>query len=281
MTTQKIVPINVDRNVSFSDYKEFKESGKLLVSNMFYTYQGEGPFAGYPSVFLRLAGCNLGAKDDCPFCDTRFDFDKGVQWDIKELADELEKHADGKAGLLVVTGGEPMLQQEMLTKLFNELYARDSILENIQIETNGYFVKQDSFELCENDIYIVISPKVAATRGAYNKPKESWFNGIDSHAPNVTTFLKYVLTVDADSPYHGVPEVVLERCKGLNTRTILYVSGMAIYLKSYPENRISSIWQADEIDQLETAKNYRYTAQYALAHGLRVSFQSHLFGDVL
>lgn len=272
----KIIPINVDRNVSFADYRKVAAESKLLVSSMFYTYQGEGPFMLYPAVFLRLAGCNLGAKDDCPFCDTRFDFDKGVEWDVDALADKLHELADGKATVLVVTGGEPMLQQEVLTKLFNRLTEIDSILSIFQLETNGYFVKEDSFRLVEADVHIVISPKVAMTRGEYNKPRPSWFRG--GHAPNVTTYLKYVLEADPESPYSGVPPEVLNEAKFTDTR--LYVSGMAVYLKSYPEGRISSIWHKDEIDQDATAENYRYTAQYALSRGLMMSFQTHLFGAV-
>lgn len=285
MTHQKIIPINVDRNVSFADYRPFEEKKQLLVSSMFYTYQGEGPFQGHPAVFLRLAGCNLGAKEDCPFCDTRFDFDKGVVWNTKELAAELHRLGAGKAKVLVVTGGEPLLQQTALSDLFNWLgvmrdathHASEASLEIYQVETNGYFLKQNTFEAVAEDVHIVISPKVAATRGEYNRPRDSWFFG-ESHEPNITTYLKYVLSADPASPYHTVPSDVLRMCR--ESETPLYVSGMAVYLKSYPEDRISSIWHTDEIDQTATAENYRYTAQYALMHGLRVSYQSHLFGAV-
>ena len=44
-----------------------KES--LYVTSMFFTLQGEGPYAGLPALFIRLAKCNLA----CSFCDTFFD----------------------------------------------------------------------------------------------------------------------------------------------------------------------------------------------------------------
>lgn len=276
MSKQIIIPINVDRNVSFADYRQFEGKRQLLVAErgIFYTIQGEGPLGGQPCVFLRLAGCNLGAKEDCAFCDTRFDYDKGTTWTVEALAQELTKKADGKTRLIVVTGGEPLLQQDNLTALINEMSDFD-----FQIETNGYFVRDSTFQganLGLRDVSIVISPKVADTKGEYPKMKDTWFNEV--YPVNYLTYLKYVVTADPTSPYHEIPADVIQRCK--ESDTTLYVSGMAVYLKSYPDDRISSIWHTDEIDQKATGENYRYAAQYALKHGLRLSYQTHLFGAI-
>ena len=73
-----MIPINVDRNVSVRDYDDYDAAGLLRMTSLFYTFQGEGPFAGFPAVFVRLAGCNIGAKQDCKWCDTAFDFDKAA-----------------------------------------------------------------------------------------------------------------------------------------------------------------------------------------------------------
>ena len=45
-----------------------KEEAILRVSELFYSIQGEGPTLGKPSVFIRLAGCNL----ECVWCDTKY-----------------------------------------------------------------------------------------------------------------------------------------------------------------------------------------------------------------
>jgi organic radical activating enzyme len=64
-------PIFVDRIARATDYADL-DSNQLRVSNIFYTIQGEGPFAGRPATFVRMAGCNLGGKSvngpGCPFC---------------------------------------------------------------------------------------------------------------------------------------------------------------------------------------------------------------------
>lgn len=102
-------------------------SGKLNVIEVFYTIQGEGPYAGMPSVFVRLAGCNLR----CYFCDT--DFESGANlMEVNELVDMIKKHARNKTRLVVITGGEPLIQN--IVPLCQALVA-DSF--RIQIETAG------------------------------------------------------------------------------------------------------------------------------------------------
>ncbi|MFQ3676110.1 MAG: 7-carboxy-7-deazaguanine synthase QueE [Endomicrobiia bacterium] len=41
---------------------------RLKVSEIFFSYQGEGKYLGYPTIFIRLAGCNL----KCFYCDTKY-----------------------------------------------------------------------------------------------------------------------------------------------------------------------------------------------------------------
>ena len=57
--------------------KQVKSSGLILaINSIFYTIQGEGPFAGSPAVFVRLAGCNL----QCPMCDTEYTSRQQMGW---------------------------------------------------------------------------------------------------------------------------------------------------------------------------------------------------------
>ena len=130
------------------------------VKEIFYTLQGEGANAGRAAVFCRFAGCNLwsGREQDradahCRFCDTDFvgtDGDGGGRFaTAEELAAACAKTA-GDAGpdLIVLTGGEPMLQVD--EPLIAALHARGF---TIAIETNGTLPVPAAID------WICVSPK--------------------------------------------------------------------------------------------------------------------------
>lgn len=106
----------------------------LRLSEVFDSLQGEGVSAGKPCRFVRLALCNL----HCHYCDTKytwdfenFDFDSEVhEQSLEAVAQELR---GAPSQHVVITGGEPLLQQRALAKVLErvapELY--------IEIETNG------------------------------------------------------------------------------------------------------------------------------------------------
>lgn len=113
------------------------------VKEIFLTLQGEGMQAGRRAVFLRFAGCNLWngrEKDrvaaDCAFCDTDFVGTDGVdggRYDAEGLADRVESlWGASERRLVVVTGGEPLLQLD--AALIGALHARGFA---IAVETNG------------------------------------------------------------------------------------------------------------------------------------------------
>jgi 7-carboxy-7-deazaguanine synthase len=115
------------------------------VKEAFLTLQGEGVQAGRRAVFLRFAGCNLWsgreadrANADCHFCDTDFvgtDGEGGGKFKAAvTLADHVAKlWGEGQESrLVVVTGGEPMLQLD--SALVEALHARGF---RVAVETNG------------------------------------------------------------------------------------------------------------------------------------------------
>ena len=130
------------------------------VKEIFLTLQGEGAQAGRRAVFLRFAGCNLwtGREQDraaaqCTFCDTDFvgtDGDNGGRYrDAGALAAKVaELWGEGEERLVVVTGGEPMLQLDAV--LIDALHARGF---DVALETNG------TLPAAENLDWICVSPK--------------------------------------------------------------------------------------------------------------------------
>lgn len=108
---------------------QFKVSG----DQVFFTLQGEGQSIGKPAVFLRLHFCNL----HCGWCDTKYTWDKNSREFWQEAEDwsfqrTLKKISDYQVKRLVITGGEPMLQQARIAK-FIELIPD----WEVEIETNG------------------------------------------------------------------------------------------------------------------------------------------------
>lgn len=126
-----------------------KGMGDLLeVQEIFPTFQGEGPYAGWPSVFIRLGGCNLA----CTFCDTEFESytEKALESIIEEV-EALAKNEQSERvrNLIVITGGEPFRQP--IERLCQQL---DTLGYKIQIETNGTLYRQ-----LPEAVDIICSPK--------------------------------------------------------------------------------------------------------------------------
>ncbi len=99
----------------------------LTVSEIFYSIEGETTRAGFPAVFVRLAGCNLR----CRYCDTRHAWEGGTAMGIDEIVARVDRYAS--ADHVTVTGGEPLLQGEC-GALARRLLAAGRA---VQIETNG------------------------------------------------------------------------------------------------------------------------------------------------
>lgn len=118
----------------------------MLVSEIFYSIQGEGTLAGVPSVFIRLAGCNLR----CDWCDTPYASwqPEGQDMGLGPVLAEIRRHWSGYA---VITGGEPMISKEIV-ELTQGLRGID---HHITIETAGTVFQEVKCDLMS------ISPKLS------------------------------------------------------------------------------------------------------------------------
>lgn len=134
------------------------DSDELNVAEIFGpTFQGEGPSAGRRCGFVRLGRCNLS----CTWCDTPYTwdwerFDPKVETRDLSTAFILEKLDEMHIERVVITGGEPLLQQRRMTTLLKRCKERGFVVE---IETNGTIVP--SSELLELVDQFNVSPKLA------------------------------------------------------------------------------------------------------------------------
>jgi organic radical activating enzyme len=139
-----------------------KDSGKYDVQEVFHTLQGEGPFAGSPAVFVRLAGCVLL----CPNCDTDYTSKRAMQTP-QEILDRIHKALKYShfianedryeercfpTDLIVISGGEPFRQP--IGALCEMLLAKGF---RVQIETNGAVFQPGPW--ADDNLTIVCSPK--------------------------------------------------------------------------------------------------------------------------
>ena len=86
---------------------ELPVAGRLRLTEIFFSLQGEGLTAGVPTVFVRLTGCPLR----CRYCDTAYAFTGGDWWGYDEI---IERVGEWPAGHVCVTGGEPLAQPNCL-----------------------------------------------------------------------------------------------------------------------------------------------------------------------
>ena len=82
----------------------------LVINEIFYSIQGESSYAGWPCIFVRLTGCHLR----CAWCDTAYAFDNGQPMTLDDI---IAKVRSFEGSLVEVTGGEPLLQPNVLPLL--------------------------------------------------------------------------------------------------------------------------------------------------------------------
>jgi len=125
---------------------------------VFFAEQGEGRTAGEPAVFFRLHHCNL----NCAWCDTPYAWktnEERERWSmdeaVRKICEEWKKGGvKNKPPRLVITGGEPLLQQSAILELLKRPELKDWKME---IETNGTITPSKEFHA---DVQFNCSPKL-------------------------------------------------------------------------------------------------------------------------
>ncbi|PKN23687.1 MAG: radical SAM protein [Deltaproteobacteria bacterium HGW-Deltaproteobacteria-3] len=104
-----------------------RDETTLQLSEIFYSIQGESSLAGYPCLFFRLSGCNLR----CSYCDAKYTYEEpATPTPLGTLLTEAARYPNA---LIEITGGEPLLQEEVYPLMDALLAAGRTVL----LETNG------------------------------------------------------------------------------------------------------------------------------------------------
>jgi len=138
----------------------------MLISEIFYSIQGEGELTGVPSVFVRSSGCNLR----CAWCDTPY-----ASWNpegdlrtVPQILAEVQKHQAARH--VVLTGGEPMVAKD-IRLLANEI---KTLGHHITIETAATVAPQGiACDLASLSPKLLNSAPDAQEHGAWRKKHEA------------------------------------------------------------------------------------------------------------
>lgn len=98
----------------------------MKICEIFASIQGESTLQGFPTVFVRTAGCNL----DCVWCDTRYAQKEGEERSLDSVIEVIHSY---RLRHVCITGGEPLLQKESFD-LAGLLVEQDFV---VSVETNG------------------------------------------------------------------------------------------------------------------------------------------------
>jgi 7-carboxy-7-deazaguanine synthase len=215
--------------------QEAGDGSSLWIQEVFYTLQGEGPFFGQPSVFIRLGGCNLR----CFWCDTDFE---SSTWrpSLDELMGNVEELRGDGCDLVVLTGGEPFRQN--IVPLVERCLANGL---RVQIETNGtlWLPLPDDPRLT-----IVCSPKT---------PK------LHPETSQRINAMKYVVKAGEQSAEDGLPMASTQ------------VAGEEAWIARPEEGHQVYLMPLDEDDKDKNRRNLEAVVQTCLDYGYRLTVQGH------
>lgn len=224
-----------------TERKRVQDEGQSLdIIEIYSTLQGEGPHAGLPATFVRLAGCHL----KCYFCDT--DFNTGRRdAPLQTLLDQIEMLGNK---LVVITGGEPLRQN--IVPLAASLNASGHY---VQVETAGHFW----WEGLEFVADIVVSPKTPLVHGKVTEHAIAW---------------KYIVVNQFGvSPEDGLPIVSTQSADNGGVRQRI-ARPPAIQMQ-YKHNIY--IQPCDREHPILNAESLAAAMAICFRHGYRLSLQQH------
>lgn len=227
--------IIVERNNQLPEKVISNDDGVFEVISIFPTIQGEGPYAGCPAVFVRLAGCTL----QCPLCDTQYTQPR-LRMTIHNILNVASRRlVNMSADVLVITGGEPFRQN--VTALAN---AAIDHRWQVQIETNGTLPISSDLS---PDVVVVCAPKTEKIHETVRKRADA---------------MKYVIESGHVCDRDGLPT----RCLGYDHRVARPVG--------FGKNKIY-VQPLDEYDPIKNEEHTKAAVDVCRRFGYRLCLQMH------
>ena len=158
----------------------------LTVNEIFHSIQGESTRAGQPCVFVRLTACDLR----CTWCDTAYAFHEGRKMSVDEVLQAVDEYG---CPLVEITGGEPLLQDEVYPLMDRLLHGGHTVM----LETGGH-------RLIDRVPAAVVKVVDVKCPGSGESAKNEWRN-LEMLAPHDE--VKFVIADRAD--YEFARDVVL------------------------------------------------------------------------
>lgn len=225
----------------------------LAVESMFYTIQGEGPCSGMPSLFIRLAGCNLA----CHFCDTQFETQAENLQPTRQIMSKIhDQFTPQQREFVVLTGGEPLRQN--CVRLIEILLATGTKL--VQIETAGT-TWQDGLEklVMTGKVIIVCSPKTPNVNAYIKQYCHHW---------------KYIITAGEQCSSDLLPLRGTQIATKDKEQRLYRIQNMEYHWLSRPDD---TIWVSpcDQYSKEKNAANQQAAVDACLKMGYRLSLQVH------
>lgn len=260
----------------------YSDGSSLVVQNIFYTIQGEGPYAGMPAVFVRLWGCNLR----CKFCDTDFESNK-QEMTIGQILKQIEgKYREvnrwGKnKPIIVLTGGEPMRQPiAPLCALLSDYI--------VQIETAGTLWVEGLAGM--SHVKYVCSPKTGKVHPEVDNRCMNWKyliqegqisdeDGLPDRSTQDPTLMCKLYRPNLPSTLETIWLQPCEAYKVEKTPKPLTLESLKMHSYAPPDmegNPLSDqqVTSANR-DEEQTRRNIKLCGELAMKYGYRVSLQMH------
>lgn len=194
----------------------------LLVSEIFYSLQGETSLSGVRFAFVRLTGCNLR----CTYCDSTYAFKGGTAMSIDKILNTVQSYG---VEHVLLTGGEPLLQRNaplLAKKLLEKGY-------QVSIETHG----EISIENAPKDCRIIMDIKTPSSK----MNRGQWKKNLPFLKPSDE--IKFIVASQED--YFWAKSILTEN--SLPTREVLFSPAMAAQNTPGKYEGVTPQWLADQI----------------------------------